>query len=205
MIMFHIILLILALVNNAFAATAWMYDDINCPSKELNSKCVNLTENSCCISGFGVRSLSTDLQVFDFPTTHQQQYFWSVMVTDIDQDGDYSVMSGNNGSGQCDVLSIQPGTLCLQTTYGDGIWGATWFNPTQRALVSLSATCKSVQHADVYYIALPDEQRKPYSITVAKQFDQAGAVDWSTSSFNTDKLDVVQGIIAQHANDLDQV
>jgi len=186
MFTFRIILLILALVNNAFAATAWMYDDINCPSKELNSKCDNLAANTCCISGFG-------------------QYFWSVMVTDIDQDEDYSVMSGNNGSGQCDILSIQPGTLCLQTTYGDGIWGATWFNPTQRALVSLPATCKSVQHADVYYIALPDEQRKPYSITVAKQFDQAGTVDWSTSSFNTDKLDVVQGIIAQHANDLDQV
>jgi hypothetical protein len=202
MIMFHIILLILALVNNAFAATAWMYDDINCPSKELNSKCVNLPENSCCISGFGVRSLSTGPQVSDFPTTHQQQYFWSVMVTDIDQDEDYSVMSDDD-NGQCDIIFIQLGTLCLQTTY-DNIFGASWFTPTQRALVSLPAKCESVQHADVYYIALPGEQRKPYSITVAKQFDHAGAVNWSTSSFNADKLDVVQEIIAQYANDLNQ-
>jgi hypothetical protein len=52
---FGIMLLVLALVDSSVAATALMYDDINCPSNELNSKCVNLEENSCCISGFGVR------------------------------------------------------------------------------------------------------------------------------------------------------
>ncbi|KIM88323.1 hypothetical protein PILCRDRAFT_85528 [Piloderma croceum F 1598] len=189
--MFNIILLILALANSAFAATAWMYDDINCPSNELNS------------NGFGVRSLSADPQISDFPTTHQQQYFWSVMVTDIDQDEGYSIMSDDD-NGQCNIIFVQLGILCLQTNYDD-IFGASWFIPTQRALVALPATCKTVQHADVYYIALPGEQRKPYSITVAKQFDQAGAVNWSINSFNADKLDVVQEIIAQHANDLDQV
>jgi len=89
----------------------------------------------------------------------------------------------------------------VQTTYDD-IFGASWFTPTQHALVAVPTTCKSIQHADVYYIALPGEQRKPYSITVAKQFDLAGAVNWSINSFNADKLDVVQAIIAQHANDL---
>ena len=181
-----------------------MYDDINCPSNELNSKCVNLVENSCCISSFGVRSLSADSQISDFPPTTQQQYFWSVMVTDIDQDEDYSIMSDDD-NGQCNIIFVQLGTLCLQTNY-DNILGASWFALTQRhSLVALPATCKTVQHADVYYIALPGEQRKPYSITVAKQFDQAGAVNWSINSFNADKLDVVREIIAQHANDLNQV
>ena len=122
------------------------------------------------------------------------------MVTDIDQDEDYSVISDDD-NGQCDTIFVQLGTLCLQTTYDD-IFGASWFTATQRAFVAVPTTCKSIQHADVYYIALPGEQRKPYSITVAKQFDLAGAVDWSINSFNADKLDVVQAIISQHANDL---
>ena len=43
---FCIMLLVLVLVDSAVAAMAWMYDDINCPSNELNSKCVNLVENT---------------------------------------------------------------------------------------------------------------------------------------------------------------
>jgi hypothetical protein len=162
---FGIMLLVLALVDSSVAATALMYDDINCPSNELNSKCVNLEENSCCISGFG-------------------QYFWSVMVIDIDQDLDYSIMSDD-------------------TTF-DNVFGASWFRPTQRTRAVVPTRCTAIQHADIYYISVPGAQRKPYSITLAKEFDGAGAVNWSTHTFNADKLDVVQGIIAQHTNNLDQ-
>jgi hypothetical protein len=122
------------------------------------------------------------------------------MVTDIDQDLDYSVVS-DDVNGQCNTIFVQSGTLCLQTSF-DNILGATWFRPTQRTRAAVPTTCKAVQHADVYYISIGEEQRKPYSITLAKEFDRAGAVNWSTHSFDADKLDVVQGIIAQHTNDL---
>jgi hypothetical protein len=120
---FGIMLLVLAFFDSAVAATVLMYDDFDCPSDELNSKCVNLEENSCCISGFGVRSLPTNLHISDFFTTHQQQYFWSVMVIDIDQDSDYSVML-DDVNGQCGIIFVQLGTLCLQTTF-DNVFGAS--------------------------------------------------------------------------------
>ena len=123
------------------------------------------------------------------------------MVMDIDQDEDFSVMLDDDDSGQCNTIFVQLGTLCLQTTYDD-IFGASWFTTTQRAFVAVPTTCKSIQHADVYYIALPGEQWKPYSITVAKQFDLAGTVNWSINFFNANKLNVVQAIILQHANNL---
>jgi hypothetical protein len=66
-------------------------------------------------------------------------------------------------------------------------------------------TCSSRQYADIYYITLPGEQRKPYSINVTRQFDQFEAVNWSTRSFKTDKLDVVKEIIAQYGSGLDEV
>jgi hypothetical protein len=121
------------------------------------------------------------------------------MVTDIDQDLDYSVMSDDE-NGQCDTILVQLGTLCLQTDL-DNIFGASWFRPTQRTRAVVPTTCNAAQHADVYYISKAGEQRMPYSITLAKEFDRAGAVNWSTHTFNADKLDVVQGVIAQHAND----
>jgi hypothetical protein len=124
------------------------------------------------------------------------------MVIDIDQDLDYSVMS-DDVNGQCDIIFVQLGTLCLQTTF-DNVFGASWFRPTQRTRAVVPTGCTAIQHADIYYISVPGEQRKPYSITLAKEFDGAGAVNWSTHTFNADKLDVVQGIIAQHTNNLDQ-
>jgi hypothetical protein len=44
----------------------------------------------------------------------------------------------------------------------------------------------------------------PYSITLQKVFDRAGAVNWSTHTVNAEKLDVVQGILVQHTNDPNQ-
>jgi hypothetical protein len=119
------------------------------------------------------------------------------MVTDIDQNLDYSVASGDE-NGQCEAIDVRLGTLCMQT-YLANILGASWFRPTQSKRAVVPTTCKTAQHADVYYISKPKEQRMPYSITLAKEFDRAGAVNWSTHTFNADKLDVVQGVIAQHA------
>jgi len=63
---------------------------------------------------------------------------------------------------------------------------------TDSTLVTIPTTCKSPRYADIYYVALPGEQRKPYSINATNQFDQADAVNWSTCSFKADKLDVTQ-------------
>ena len=71
--------------------------------------------------------------------------------------------------------------------------------------MTIPKTCSSRQYADIYYVALPGEQRKPYSINITRQFDQFEAVNWSTRSFKTDKLDVVNEIIAQYGSGLNEV
>ena len=120
--------------------------------------------------------------------------------------------------------------ICLQTGL-QNIYGASWTkNETvttiitpmpatliphdTRAVTSVQSVvpsiCETIQHAaatqyaDVYNIALPGQQRKPYSIVVTKQFGYVDAVDWSTYTFKTDKLHIVQEIIARHGDGLDE-
>ena len=127
------------------------------------------------------------------------------MLFDIGEN--WSVIGDNQG-GDCNLIETRMGSTCLRTGLQE-IWGARWdelgakretadTNHAERC-----TTCKGVQFADVYNIAIPGEQRKPYSLAVAKRFDQAGVVDWSTHSFKTDKLNVTERIVAQHGNGLD--
>lgn len=72
----------------------------------------------------------------------------------------------------------------------------------KREITNRSGNSSHCQIADVYFIALPGQQRKPYSVTVTQHLDDAEAIDWSTHTFKTDKLEVVQQVYAQHGDGL---
>lgn len=101
----------------------------------------------------------------------------------------------------CGPIKQEAGSVCLSTG-SQNIYGITWGVTSQRE-ITRSSDCK-VQYPDVYHIALPGEQRKPYADTVTKLFDHAGAIDWPTHTFKSDKLSVVQQIYAQHGNGLNE-
>jgi hypothetical protein len=101
----------------------------------------------------------------------------------------------------CEPIKQAPGSVCLSTGEKN-IFGVTWA-PLRKRDTTNSSHCR-VHYADVYDIALPGESRKPYSVKVAKQFDHADAIDWSTHTFRTGKLDVVQEIIEQHGDGLNK-
>ena len=120
-------------------------------------------------------------------------YFWSGIIGGF---GDGVTIITTDG---CEPIKQQEGSVCLSTG-SQNIYGITWALLRKRD-INNNTNCQ-VHHADVYYIALPGEQRKPYDVTVVKQLDHADAIDWSTQTFNTSKLDVVESIIAQHGNGL---
>jgi len=113
-----------------------------------------------------------------------------------------------NGDGSCVTTKSAAGSVCLWAFQSD-LLGTYWAPaPSPDALdstqMTIPKTCSSRQYADIYYLALPGEQRKPYSINVTRQFDQFEAVNWSTRSFKTDKLDAVKEIIAQYRSGLNE-
>jgi hypothetical protein len=128
------------------------------------------------------------------------------MLFDI---GDNWSVIGENSNGHCNLIETRMGSICLQTGLQQ-VWGARWDERGRRHEIGDAThaerctTCGGIQFADVYHITLPGEERKPYSLMVAKQFDQAGVVDWSTHSFKTNTLNVTQNIIAWHGNGLDE-
>jgi len=62
----------------------------------------------------------------------------------------------------------------------------------------------TTQCHNIYFITLPDEQRKPYSINATRQFNKVDDVKQSIHSFKMDKLNVIQGIIAQYGNGVNE-
>ena len=87
------------------------------------------------------------------------------------------------------------------TTNIYGLWWQT-AAPTAPTKRSTNTGCSGVQDFDIHYISLPGEERKPYSALVADKFNSAGVVDWTTRSFNADKINIVQDIISQHGQGL---
>jgi hypothetical protein len=112
-----------------------------------------------------------------------------------------------NGDGQSCVGFVSGEDLtCLQTGVRE-VLGAFWFDGSAnyKKPNSLSTTpppCKFRQVADIYWLALPGEQRKPYSMNVTKEFEKLNAVDMYTHSFAPDQLDVIQDVLSQYGNGL---
>jgi hypothetical protein len=80
------------------------------------------------------------------------------------------------------------------------IYGVFWYQVASGtpAVSSINGT----QNADVYNLAPPGVQRKPYSAAVVDLLNQGDAIDWSTHTFKADKLSVIQEITAQHGDGL---
>ncbi|KIM81840.1 hypothetical protein PILCRDRAFT_8499 [Piloderma croceum F 1598] len=181
-------LTLLSLVSRAFAVTACLYDVIQCPSNiYISTMCSNLPQLSCCTDYYGY-------------------YISSAILLDV---GDNYSILGTDGNGNCVTTKSAVGSVCLWAFQSD-LLGIYWAPaPSADALdsthMTIPKTCSSRQYADIYYVALPGEQRKPYSINVTRQFDQFEAVNWSTRSFKTDKLNVVKDIIAQYGSGLNEV
>jgi hypothetical protein len=118
---------------------------------------------------------------------------------------DYTVLAIND-DGKCFWVQYQQGpNKCLATGEND-IFGILWqttvpINDRRRS--TLIAECNATQHFDIYNIAFPGEERKPYSAALAEQFNHASAVDWTARSFKADKVNVAKDIIAQHGHGLD--
>jgi hypothetical protein len=112
----------------------------------------------------------------------------------------FQYQSGTRCTGQ----KSASGPACLQTGSAN-IFGTFWDSPSSAKRRSLAAnsTCDFSQNVDVYYLALPGEQRKPYTVDIVHQFDKVGGVNWKTRSFEAEKFDLVQEIISQHGNGLD--
>jgi hypothetical protein len=132
-----------------------------------------------------------------------QSEYMSGRTTDIDD----TVASGlaTNGGGECLGLPYHTGSQCLSTGSQD-VFGMYWFtmSASKRSLSPHPPKCKSSQRADVYHVALPGEQPKPYDVEVADLFVNAEAIDWSTHMFKTDKLDFVRDIIVQYGDGLSE-
>jgi len=179
------VLTLSSLVRSSFAVTAYLFDVRDCPSAlYVSASCSNIAENDCCTDPSGY-------------------YISSAILVDIGDN--LSVLQiDTNGDGKCNPGLSGVGQVCLQTSQNN-ILGIAWQSPSSDVAthVAVRATCNS-QVADIRYVALPGEQRKPYSSNVTKLFDQAEVVNWSTHSFKTDKLDVVQELIAQHGDGLDE-
>jgi hypothetical protein len=128
-----------------------------------------------------------------------KRYFSSVYISDL---GTNWGLPGVEDSGSCRGLFAYQGSVCM-VTGGNNIFGTYWqtTGPDSRRSPELTK-CNGTQYVDIYHIALPGEHRKPYSITVVQQFDHAGAVNWTTWSFNADKVNVVQEIVSQYGNGL---
>jgi hypothetical protein len=58
-----------------------------------------------------------------------------------------------------------------------------------------AAQCQGLQYADVYHVAFPGQEQKPYDVAVIKKLEDAGAIDWSTQLFREDKVDVARAIL----------
>jgi hypothetical protein len=80
------------------------------------------------------------------------------------------------------------------------IFGVFWYQVGSETPVV--SRISGTQSADVYNLAPPGEQRKPYSAAVVDLLNQADAIDWSTHTFKVDKLSVIQEITAQHGDGL---
>jgi hypothetical protein len=173
-----IILLTLGFAGSVFAQVdGWLYTALGCPSDHLVGTCTNVPSEGigCCAS-----------EVAGF-------YYWSGKVTGFGNG--VTILTDD----KCSSIKSAAGSVCLSTGL-QNISGITWA-PLGKREITNSSHCQ-VHYADVYHIALPGEQRKPYSVTVTKQLDHADAIDWSIHTFRTDKLAVFQKIFAQHGDGL---
>jgi hypothetical protein len=121
----------------------------------------------------------------------------------VDNIGDNLAVMATLKNGTCYPTLTMVGSVCLYSGVKN-VGGLIWWSGarSKNGHLAVLAKCERVQYADIYYIAVPGEKRKPYSNAVTKQFDNAAAVDWSTNFFKTSHLDVVQNIISQHAQSL---
>jgi len=138
----------------------------------------------------------------------QQYYISSAILSGFEDSCSVLGADDGNGGAGCIANKQATGPVCLTATQVN-IKGIFWMSspcPTtaDNILITNPQQCKSTQYADIYYIALPGEQPKPYSINATRRFDQVDAVNWSTRSFKTKKLTVVQEIITQHGSGLDE-
>jgi hypothetical protein len=141
---------------------------------------------------------SQKADIFSF-TSHNQGTFGSGLVTRIGT-RDISGIAFR-AAGGCRAIETTTGSKCLSTGFYN-IFGVFWYRVASEtpAVSGINGT----QNADVYYLALPGEQRKPYSVTVVDLLNQADAIDWSTHNFEVNKLTIIQEIIAQHGDGLDE-
>jgi hypothetical protein len=139
----------------------------------------------------------------------QQYYISSAILLDVGDNDSILGADGNGDGSHCVMTKSAVGSVCLWA-YQNDLLGIYWAPaPAANALdsthMTIPKTCSSCQYADIHYVALPGEHRKPYSINVTRQFDQFEAVNWSTHSFKTDNLDIVKEIIAQYGSCLNEV
>ncbi|KIM71334.1 hypothetical protein PILCRDRAFT_93914 [Piloderma croceum F 1598] len=178
--MWMIVLLTPGLAGTAFAQVKGrLYTALGCPSDQLSGTCTAVPAEGFGCCGSDVPGL----------------YFWSGKVSGF---GNGVTILTDSG---CNAIKQAAGSKCLSTG-SQNVFGVTWGLIRNREITN-SSDCE-VHYADVYHIALPGKQRKPYSVTVTKQLDHVGAIDWSTHTFKTDKLSVVQQIYAQHGDGLNE-
>lgn len=126
-----------------------------------------------------------------------------------------------NKNGICIVARSGLNNVCLRTGYRD-IFGVFYINCLRRCSATNglaaadnttvaameahaknpAAQCQSLQYADVYHVAFPGQEQKPYDAAVIKMLEDAGAIDWPTQLFREDKVDVARAILEVHGDGL---
>jgi hypothetical protein len=119
-----------------------------------------------------------------------------------------------NKNGICIVARSGLNNVYLATGYRD-IFGVFYVNCLRRCSATNSlaaadnttvaamkardnnpaAQYQSIQYADVYHVAFPGQEQKPYDVAVIKKLEDAGTIDWSTQLFREDKVDVARAIL----------
>lgn len=200
--MLNIAVVALALANTAFAATAWFYSQTDCAGNKVVGACTNLPENKCCTDRQVclLTSLSWCRATSDvphFPSQINPANVWGAEIAGI---GSNRAVLALNNNGKCLGVTWWKNAQC-QTTGTNDIFGTYWTAASSKRS-ALTTECNGVQHFDIYNIAFPGKERKPYSAALAEQFSHVDAVDWTTRTFKADKVDVVQDIITQHGHGL---